>query len=58
MVMCPWICYLIAEGFGLSGIVAICTNGVFLNYYAQHNVSRASRRVLKLTYETVAATAE
>lgn len=35
MVMCPWVCYLIAEGLKLSGIVAICTNGVFLNAYAQ-----------------------
>jgi NhaP-type Na+/H+ or K+/H+ antiporter len=34
MVMCPWVCYLIAEGLSLSGIVAICTNGVFLNTYA------------------------
>ena len=34
MIMCPWVCYLIAEGLQLSGIVAICTNGVILNYYA------------------------
>ena len=34
MVICPWVCYLIAEGLQLSGIVAICTNGVFLNAYA------------------------
>ena len=38
--------------------MAICTNGVFLGYYAQPNVTRDSRRVLKLTYETVAVTAE
>ena len=58
MVMSPWICYLIAEGLELSGIVAICTNGVFLSYYAQNNISRDSQRVLKLCYETVAVTAE
>ena len=58
MVMCPWVCYLVAEGLSMSGIVAICTNGVFLNYYAQHNITADSRRVLKLCYETVAVTAE
>ena len=58
MVMCPWVCYLVAEGLALSGIVAICTNGVFLNSYAQNNISRDSRRVLKLCYETIAVTAE
>jgi len=31
MLLCPWICYLIAEGTGLSGIVAILTNGIVLN---------------------------
>ena len=56
--MSPWVCYLIAEGLQLSGIVAICTNGVFLNYYAQFNIKRDSRRVLKLSYETIAVTAE
>lgn len=29
-----------------------------MNYYAQPNLTRDSRRVLKLTYETVAVTAE
>ena len=58
MVMSPWVCYLVAEGLELSGIVAICTNGVFLNAYAEQNVSRDARRVLKLCYETVAVTAE
>ena len=28
MLLCPWICYLIAEGTELSGIVAILTNGI------------------------------
>lgn len=42
----------------MSGIVAICTNGVFLNTYAQANIRRDSRRVLKLCYETIAVTAE
>jgi len=58
MIMCPWVCYLVAEGLQLSGIVAICTNGVFLNMYAQHNLAPDSQRVLKLCYETVAVTAD
>ena len=58
MVICPWVCYLIAEGLQLSGIVAICTNGVFLNAYAQENMTRDGRRVLRLCYETVAVTAD
>jgi NhaP-type Na+/H+ or K+/H+ antiporter len=30
MLVCPWVAYLISEGLGLSGIVAILTNGVAL----------------------------
>jgi len=58
MIMCPWVSYLIAEGLELSGIVAIMVNGIVLSYYAQPNVSEASRRVLKTSYETVAHSAE
>lgn len=54
MILCPWISYLIAEGFEFSGIVAIMVNGIFLSYYAQPNVSNSARRVLKTGYETVA----
>lgn len=58
MIMCPWVSYLVADGLGLSGIVAILTNGVFLNMYAAPNVSRASRKVLMIAYETIAYSAE
>lgn len=58
MIMCPWVSYLVADGLGLSGIVAILTNGVFLNIYATPNISRGSRKVLKIAYETVAYSAE
>lgn len=58
MIMCPWVCYLITEFLQYSGIVAICTNGVFLNYYAQYNITRDSRRVLRLCYEMIAVTFE
>jgi NhaP-type Na+/H+ or K+/H+ antiporter len=58
MIMSPWVCYLVADGFKLSGIVAILTNGLFLNLYAAPNISRGSRRVLKISYETIAFSAE
>jgi len=58
MILSPWICYLVADGLKLSGIVAIMTNGIFLNLYAAPNISRGSRRVLKITYETIAYSAE
>ena len=58
MIMSPWVTYLIADGLGLSGIVAILTNGIFLNMYAIPNISRGSRKVLKIAYETIAYSAE
>ena len=58
MIMSPWVTYLISDGLGLSGIVAILTNGVFLNIYAAPNVSRGTRKVLKIAYESIAYSAE
>lgn len=58
MILCPWVSYLIAEGFELSGIVAIMTNGIFLSYYAAPNINQSAREVLKTGYETVAHSAE
>ena len=58
MLLCPWVCYLIAEGLELSGIVAILMNGVFLNYYATPNISPAAKKVLKMGYETFAYATE
>ena len=58
MFLCPYVSYLIAEGLQLSGIVAILTNGVFLNYYATPNISNTSRKIASLTYETIAYGAE
>jgi solute carrier family 9 (sodium/hydrogen exchanger), member 8 len=58
MILSPWVCYLVADGLKMSGIVAIMTNGIFLNMYAAPNLSRGSRRVLKITYETIAYSAE
>jgi NhaP-type Na+/H+ or K+/H+ antiporter len=54
MIMCPWLSYLVAEGIGFSGIVAILTNGLILNIYATPNITRGSKKVLKITYETIA----
>jgi len=58
MILCPWICYLIAEGTELSGIVAILTNGIVLNYYATPNISVASRKVTKIAVDTIAYVTE
>jgi len=58
MLVCPWVSYLIAEGLELSGIVAILTNGVFLSYYAAPNVSHAAKKVLAMSYETIAHSTE
>lgn len=58
MLLVPWVSYLFSEGLELSGIVSILTNGVFLSYYAEANVSQASKRVLKVGYETFAYAAE
>jgi len=54
MALSPVICYLIAEASGLSGIVAILTNGAFLNNFSAPNVSRHSRRVFRNTINTIA----
>lgn len=58
MILSPWVCYLIADGLQLSGIVAILTNGLFLNYYAAPNLQKGSRKVLIIAYETFAYSAE
>lgn len=58
MILGPWISYLVADGLELSGIVAILTNGLFLNMYAAPNISRSSRKVLMICYETIAHSAE
>jgi len=54
ILMCPWVCYLIADGLQLSGIVAILVNGIVLNYYATPNVSRQSRHVIKIVVDSFA----
>ena len=58
MLLCPYVSYLIAEGLELSGIVAILINGIFLSYYATPNITSTSKKVLKMSYETLAYTAE
>jgi len=50
--------YLIAEGFELSGIVAILCNGVFLHIYAAPNIPRLAWKALHIGYETGVYTCE
>lgn len=54
MMLCPLTAYFIASGLSLSGIVAILTNGVLLNYYAKPNISMAARKIIKMLYEVIA----
>jgi len=58
MLIAPYVCYLIAEGLELSGIVSILVNGIFLNYYATPNIVRQSRKVIKIAVDTVAFVTE
>ena len=58
MLMSPWVCYLFAEGLELSGIVAILTNGIFLNYYGTPNINNSSKKVMKIAVDTVAYVAD
>ena len=58
MIMGPLLSYFIAGGLGMSGIVSILTNGVFLNYYGKPNISLAARKIVKMLYEVVAQGSE
>lgn len=58
ILMCPWVCYLVADGLELSGIVAILTNGIFLNYYATPNISGGAKHVIKTAVDTMAYASE
>jgi sodium/hydrogen exchanger 8 len=55
MIACPWLSYLIAEGLELSGIVAILTNGVVLQIYANPNIAESSKKILKMIWGTLAS---
>jgi sodium/hydrogen exchanger 8 len=58
MILAPWVSYIAAGSFKLSGIVSILTNGVFLSYYAKPNISLQSIKILKTVYEVVAYISE
>lgn len=58
ILVCPWVCYLVADGLEMSGIVAILTNGIFLSFYATPNITKAGKQVVKTAIETLAYTAE
>jgi len=40
LVVCPLMCWMLAEGLGLSGIVSILFCGMSMSYYTRHNLSR------------------
>lgn len=58
MILCPWVCYLVAEGLKFSGIVSILINGVFLAQYVVPNLTTTSKKIMKAGYETAAWGAE
>ena len=58
MLLSPWVCYLITDMLQLSGIVAILTNGIFLNIYATPNVSTFTKDIILMAYEGSAYYAE
>jgi len=58
MMLAPWVSYVAAGSFKMSGIVAILTNGVFLSYYATPNISKQAEHILKTVYEVTAYVSE
>lgn len=58
LLISPWVCYLVADGLEMSGIVAIMINGIFLNQYATPNISSLAKQVVKSAVDTMAYTAE
>lgn len=58
ILLSPYVCYLIADGLELSGIVAIMTNGVFMSYYATPNISKPSKEVVKIAVDSLSYIAE
>ncbi len=58
MIASPLMCYLVAQGLGLSGIVSILFGGFILSQYAAEMLAPGTRRVLKLMYQTVAYVCE
>jgi len=58
MMLAPWVSYIAAASFKLSGIVSILINGVFLSYYAKPNISVQATKILHTVYSLVAYTSE
>lgn len=54
----PWVCYLVAEAFKLSGIVSILFCGIIMARYTVPNLSDLSRAVVGKAYSVCAHAAE
>jgi sodium/hydrogen exchanger 3 len=58
VVLCAYASYLLADGFGLSGIVAILFCGVFMAHYAFHNLSHQTQNTSKKFFKIIATLSE
>lgn len=53
-----YLCYAMAESFGLSGIMSLFFNGVVLSHYNSYNLSERSRHATEQIFSTLATVSE
>ncbi|PFH32431.1 Na+/H+ exchanger NHE3 [Besnoitia besnoiti] len=58
LLLFPWMAYLVADGAGYSGIVAICFCGVTIGKYAVPNLSASARATSRSVFNSFALLAE
>ena len=57
MLVFTYLPYALAEGFHLSGIMAILFNGIVMSHYTHYNLSPITQITMKQTMRTIAFTA-
>nr|PUA85976.1 Na+/H+ exchanger NHE3 [Toxoplasma gondii TgCATBr9] len=58
LLLFPWMAYLVADGLGYSGIVAICFCGVTIGKYAVPNLSTSARTASRSVFNSFSLLAE
>ncbi|KEP64580.1 UNVERIFIED_CONTAM: Na+/H+ exchanger NHE3 [Hammondia hammondi] len=58
LLLFPWMAYLVADGLGYSGIVAICFCGVTIGKYAVPNLSASARTTSRSVFNSFSLLAE